>query len=77
MLFIGVNSSIISITKQVKKEGSIMKSEIITLKNKIETLFINAPGSTSACVQIWFRAGSALEEGKDKGIAHFLEHMFF
>ncbi len=35
------------------------------------------PGSTSASAQIWFRAGSALETGKDLGIAHFLEHMFF
>lgn len=35
------------------------------------------PGSTSASAQIWFRAGSALETGKDHGIAHFLEHMFF
>ncbi|MDC1175733.1 insulinase family protein, partial [Bacteriovoracaceae bacterium] len=26
---------------------------------------------------IWFRAGSALEEKSNEGIAHFLEHMFF
>ncbi len=47
------------------------------LKNNLETVFINAPGSTSATVQIWFKAGSALEDPKDHGIAHFLEHMFF
>tara|TARA_B100001971_G_scaffold214585_1_gene252811 strand:+ start:28479 stop:31040 length:2562 start_codon:yes stop_codon:yes gene_type:complete len=47
------------------------------LSNKLNTLFINAPGSTSASVQIWFRAGSALEAKEDRGIAHFLEHMFF
>jgi zinc protease len=47
------------------------------LNNNLETLFIHSPGSTSASVQIWFRAGSALEKKEDKGIAHFLEHMFF
>lgn len=47
------------------------------LSNNLNTLFIHSPGSTSASVQIWFRAGSALEKKEDKGIAHFLEHMFF
>lgn len=47
------------------------------LKNKLKTLFINAQGSTSCTVQIWFRAGSSLEKKDDLGIAHFLEHMFF
>ena len=47
------------------------------LKNKLKTLFINAEGSTSCSVQIWFRAGSSLEKKEDEGIAHFLEHMFF
>ncbi len=47
------------------------------LENNLETLFINSPGSSSASVQIWFRAGSALETKDNEGIAHFLEHMFF
>jgi zinc protease len=47
------------------------------LRNNLNTLFIHSPGSTSASVQIWFRAGSALEEKSERGIAHFLEHMFF
>jgi zinc protease len=54
-----------------------MQIEQKRLKNDLEVLFINSPGSTAASVQIWFRAGSALEENKDQGIAHFLEHMFF
>jgi zinc protease len=54
-----------------------MQHEQRRLKNGLETLLINAPGSTSASVQIWFRAGSALEKEEDFGIAHFLEHMFF
>ncbi len=48
-----------------------------TLDNNLETLFVHSPGSPSATVQIWFRAGSALEEKSNEGIAHFLEHMFF
>lgn len=54
-----------------------MKIEQKILANNLNTLFIHSPGSTSASVQMWFRAGSALEKTKDLGIAHFLEHMFF
>jgi zinc protease len=54
-----------------------MQHELITLKNQLQTLFIDAPGNTAGSVQIWFRAGSALEKKEDQGIAHFLEHMFF
>lgn len=54
-----------------------MQYELMTLKNNLKTLFINSPGSTAATVQIWFRAGSALEKVDHEGIAHFLEHMFF
>lgn len=48
-----------------------------TLKNNLETIFVNSPGSNTATVQIWFTAGSALETKENFGIAHFLEHMFF
>lgn len=54
-----------------------MNKEQVVLNNNLNTVFIDSPGATSASVQIWFRAGSALEEKKDFGIAHFLEHMFF
>ncbi|MBC7428449.1 MAG: insulinase family protein [Bacteriovorax sp.] len=54
-----------------------MQYELCTLKNNLKTLFVHSPGSTAATVQIWFRAGSALEEHNNEGIAHFLEHMFF
>jgi zinc protease len=54
-----------------------MQVEQTTLKNKLKTLFIHNSGSNSASVQIWFRAGSALENSSNQGIAHFLEHMFF
>lgn len=54
-----------------------MKYELTKLKNDLNTLFVHSPGSTAATVQIWFRAGSALEKNDHEGIAHFLEHMFF
>ena len=43
----------------------------------INTLFVNSVGATASTVQIWFRAGSALEGHENQGIAHYLEHMFF
>lgn len=54
-----------------------MNIQPVTFKNNLNGLLVDSPGSTSATVQIWFRTGSALEEKKDHGIAHFLEHMFF
>jgi zinc protease len=54
-----------------------MKIDQVQLDNKLNTLFIHSPGSTAGTVQMWFRAGSALEKKDNEGIAHFLEHMFF
>ncbi len=54
-----------------------MKYEIEKLNNGLEVIFVDVPGNTSASVQIWFRAGSTLEDKSNYGIAHFLEHMFF
>jgi len=54
-----------------------MQYELTKLKNNLNTLFVNSPGSTAGTIQIWFRAGSALEKDDNEGIAHFLEHMFF
>ena len=54
-----------------------MQIQQIKLDNQLETLFVDSPGSTACTVQIWFRAGSALESKENQGIAHFLEHMFF
>jgi zinc protease len=45
--------------------------------NQIRTVFVDQPGSTSGTIQLWFNAGSALENKDDHGVAHFLEHMFF
>ncbi|MGE3610780.1 MAG: M16 family metallopeptidase [Bacteriovoracaceae bacterium] len=54
-----------------------MKIEQVELDNELNTLFIHSPGATAGTVQMWFRAGSALEKLDNEGIAHFLEHMFF
>lgn len=54
-----------------------MNIEQIKLENELNVLLINSPGSTAGTVQMWFRAGSALEKQDNQGIAHFLEHMFF
>jgi zinc protease len=54
-----------------------MKIEQVQLDNELNTLFIHSPGCSAATVQMWFRAGSALEVKDNEGIAHFLEHMFF
>lgn len=50
--------------------------EYITPKG-VRTMLVKSPGSTAASIQVWFRAGSALESESNQGIAHFLEHMFF
>jgi zinc protease len=55
----------------------IMKIEQMKLDNELNTLFIHSPGCSAGTVQMWFRAGSALEKEDHEGIAHFLEHMFF
>ena len=54
-----------------------MKIDQVKLGNKLNTLFIHSPGCSAGTVQMWFRAGSALENHDNQGIAHFLEHMFF
>ncbi len=54
-----------------------MKYEICKLKNDLEVIFVDLPGTGAASTQIWFRAGSTLEQKSNYGIAHFLEHMFF
>lgn len=54
-----------------------MNIEQVKLDNELNVLLINSPGSTAGTVQMWFRAGSALEKEDHQGIAHFLEHMFF
>lgn len=54
-----------------------MKIEQVKLDNELNTLFIHSPGCSAGTVQMWFRAGSALEKKDNQGIAHFLEHMFF
>ena len=48
-----------------------MKIDRVTLENNLNTLFIHNEGSTAATVQIWFRAGSALEKRMNKALLTF------
>lgn len=54
-----------------------MQIDKMTLDNGLETLFVHSEGQSAGTVQMWFRAGSSLENPSNRGIAHFLEHMFF
>ncbi|HAZ12788.1 MAG: hypothetical protein A2X86_04220 [Bdellovibrionales bacterium GWA2_49_15] len=54
-----------------------MQHKILKLKSGLELILAHATAQPTVSVQIWFRAGSALESAEDQGIAHFLEHMFF
>lgn len=54
-----------------------MITETLRLENGLNTLFIDSPHSNVTTAQIWFKAGSSLEDKDNLGIAHFLEHMFF
>ena len=54
-----------------------MHCEQVVISNGLKILFIDAPGNSTGSIQMWFRAGSALENPHNRGIAHFLEHMFF
>ena len=54
-----------------------MNIENTVLDNGLKTLFIDSPSSNVTTAQIWFKAGSSLENKSNMGIAHFLEHMFF
>jgi zinc protease len=65
------------VVSTVVSNKEVMKIEQMKLSNELNTLFIQSPGCSAATVQMWFRAGSALEKEDHQGIAHFLEHMFF
>jgi predicted Zn-dependent peptidase len=51
--------------------------EIGTLKNGMRVVTTPMPTSQSASVNLFVGAGSRGEGERNKGIAHFLEHMFF
>ncbi len=54
-----------------------MNVEQVTTTKGLNVLYVEQPDATAGSVQMWFRAGSALEKKADFGVAHFLEHMFF
>ncbi|MBF0300404.1 MAG: insulinase family protein [Oligoflexia bacterium] len=64
---------------QSSQKNKNIEIQQLNLKNNLKTVFINSPGSSVGCVQIWFKVGSICESEKEEniGMAHFLEHMFF
>lgn len=55
----------------------VMKYDIHTLKNGLRVILVPMPESATATVIIMTGTGSRYENGKENGLAHFLEHMFF
>ncbi|MFP3206309.1 MAG: pitrilysin family protein [Hydrogenobaculum sp.] len=47
------------------------------LKNGAKVYIRKRPDVESVSVQVWFSVGSRYEDYKEKGMAHFLEHMLF
>ncbi|GAB4359479.1 MAG: pitrilysin family protein [Bryobacter sp.] len=47
------------------------------MANGLEIVTEKMPSVRSVAVGIWIASGSRLESGKERGIAHFLEHMLF
>ena len=47
------------------------------LSNGLPLTLLPVSHSPVACLQFWCRAGSAVEESLEHGMAHFLEHMVF
>ena len=47
------------------------------LSNGLPLTLLPVAGSPVTCLQFWCRAGSAVEQSQEHGMAHFLEHMVF
>jgi predicted Zn-dependent peptidase len=51
--------------------------EMTTLANGLEIVTEKMPSVRSVAIGVWIASGSRLESGRERGIAHFLEHMLF
>ncbi|MGC8649603.1 MAG: M16 family metallopeptidase, partial [Hydrogenobaculum sp.] len=47
------------------------------LENGAKVYIRKRPDVESVSIQVWFSVGSSYEDYKEKGMAHFLEHMLF
>ncbi len=47
------------------------------LSTGLQLIAVQSPGAELAAVDVWIRAGSAMESVEERGAAHFLEHMLF
>jgi zinc protease len=48
-----------------------------TLGNGLKIICLRKTGTPIVSVQVWYKAGSSVEENGIRGISHFLEHMMF
>jgi zinc protease len=48
-----------------------------TLGNGLKIISLRKTGTPIVSVQVWYKAGSSVEENGIRGISHFLEHMMF
>ncbi len=54
-----------------------MEHHLETLNNGLRAICVKEPDKRSVSLGIWFNVGSRYEHEKEKGIAHFIEHMLF
>lgn len=54
-----------------------MNYKKLRLNNGLRIITVAMPSLESGTLTVWVKTGSRMEEGKVKGISHFLEHMTF
>ncbi len=57
--------------------ASDFAAEVIRLSNGLTVIYQNLPAFPVAVVDVWVKAGAAVEPDEWSGMAHFLEHMVF
>lgn len=60
-----------------KKSSGIFHPQVKTLSNGLQVIVVENHRAPLVSHNIWYRVGSADEEGGKTGIAHFLEHLMF
>lgn len=60
-----------------KKSSGIFHPQVKTLSNGLTVIVVENHRAPLVSHMIWYRVGSADEEGGKTGIAHFLEHLMF
>ena len=64
-------------TKLIQSKSDKREYKYLTLPNKLRVLLISDPEADKSAASMDVGAGSALDDPRAKGIAHFCEHMLF